>query len=225
MRKDNKSQFAETVNDHCTKVLAYEGTPETTPSAHLKTERYVFDGGSLLHKLKWKKGDPYGKIARAYADFTTKHYGTATVVFDGYGAGPSIKDNTPQRRGQAKSYATVSFTGETEFDRKIDEFLSVGSNKQQLIALIGELLKKVGCTVIQALGDADVDIAKTAVDTTILHSTTLIGEDTDLLMFLLHYCIPDEKPLYFRSDNQARSNLKVYDINRMKHLLGNKLCT
>ena len=118
LRKADKPQLAQAVNDHCTKALACEGVPDTTPSAHLKTERYVLDGGSLLHKLKWKKGDTYGKIARAYADFTTKHYGTATVVFDGYGAGPSIKDNTQQRRGQANSYPTVNFTGETEFDGK-----------------------------------------------------------------------------------------------------------
>ena len=88
------------------------------------------------------------------------------------------------------------------------------------MALIGEQLKKVGCTDIQALGDADVEIAKTVVDSTILHSTTL-----DLLMFLLHYYISDRKPLYFRSDNQSRSNMKADDIDRMKHLLGNKLCT
>ena len=31
------------------------------------------------------------------ADFTIRHYGLATMVFDGYGA-PSIKDNTHQRR-------------------------------------------------------------------------------------------------------------------------------
>jgi len=225
LRKADKPQLAQAVSDHCTKALACEGAPDTTPSAHLQTERYVLDGGSLLHKLKWKKGDTYGKIARAYADFTTKHYGAATVVFDGYGAGPSIKDNTQQRRGQTNSYPTVNFTGETEFDGKRDEFLSIGSNKQQLITLIGDQLKEVGCTVIQAEGDADVDIAKTAVNSTILHSTTLIGEDTDLLMLLLHYCMADGKPLYFRSDNQSRSNLKVYDINQMKHLLGNKLCT
>ena len=125
LRKADKPQA---VNDHCTKVLGGEGTPEIMPSAHLKTERYVLDGGSLLHKLKWKKGDTYGKIVRAYADFTTKHYETATVVFDGYSAGPSIKDNTQQRRGQAKSYATVNFTGETEFDGNIDEFLFVSNS-------------------------------------------------------------------------------------------------
>ena len=89
--------------------------------------------------------------------------------------------------------------------------------------LIGDQLKKVGYTSIQALGNADVDIAKTAISSTILHSSTLIEEDTNLLMLLLHYCIPDRKALYFRSDNQSTSYLKVvYDINRMKHL-GNKL--
>ena len=98
---------------------------------------------SLMHKFKWKKKYTYCKISRAHADLTTRHFGTATVVFDGYGAGPSIKDNTQQRREQAKSYATVNFTGETEFDGKIDEFLSVGRNRQQLITLIGEQLKKV----------------------------------------------------------------------------------
>ena len=51
----------------------------------------------MLHKFKWKKGDTYGKIARPHADFTKKHYGAATIVFDGYGTSPSIKDNTQER--------------------------------------------------------------------------------------------------------------------------------
>ena len=185
----------------------------------------MLDGGSLLYKLKWKQGDTYGNIATAYADFTTKHYGAATVVFDGYCSGPSIKDNTHQRRGHANSCPTVNITRETKFHGKRDEFLSIGSNKQQLITLIGDKLKEVGCTVIQADGDADVDIAKTAVNSTDMYSTTLIGEDTDLLLLLLHYCKADGKALYFRSDNQSRTNLKVYNINRMKQVLGNKLCT
>ena len=120
----------------------------------------MLDGGALLHKLKRKKGDTYGKTAGAYADFTTRYYGAASVVFDGYGAGPSIKDNTQQRRGHTNRYPTVNFTGETKFDRKRDEFLSIGSNKQQLITLIGDQLKKVGCTVTQAEGDADVELQR-----------------------------------------------------------------
>ena len=111
LRKADKPQLAHAISDHCTKALACEGAPDTTPSASLQTERYVLDGGSLLHKLKWKKGETYGKIARAYVDCTKKHYGAATIVFDGYGTSPSIKDNTQQRRGQTNSYPTVNFTG------------------------------------------------------------------------------------------------------------------
>ena len=60
------------------------------------TDRYVLDGGSLLHHLPWRKGDSYNAVAESYADFTVRYYGRATVVFDGYGEGPSIKDNTHQ---------------------------------------------------------------------------------------------------------------------------------
>ncbi len=55
-----------------------------------KTDCYMLDGGSLIHRLPWKKGDSYHAIAGSYADFTVIHYGQ--VVFDGYAEGPSIKD-------------------------------------------------------------------------------------------------------------------------------------
>ena len=74
--------------------------------------------------------------------------------------------------------------------------------------MISDELQNVGCTVIQTAGDADVDIAKTAVDMACVHSTTLIGEDTDLLILLLHYCMADKQPLYFRSDKQGYQNVQ-----------------
>jgi hypothetical protein len=82
---------------------------------------------SLLHKLKWKRGDAYGEIAKAYADVTVGHYKEVIVVFDGYQAGPSIKDNTHQRWGQITNYPLVNFTKETEFEEKKEEFLSRGT--------------------------------------------------------------------------------------------------
>ena len=95
----------------------------------------------------------------------------------------------------------MNFTSETEFEGKQEEFLSRGSKKQQLISLISDELRRVGCTVIQAKGIADVDIVKATISTAYAHSTTLIGEDTDLLI-LLHYATADGKPLYFRSVSQ-----------------------
>ena len=82
----------------------------------------MLTGCSLLHKLKWMRGDTYGKIANTFADFTT-------VVFNGYVTRPSIRDNTHHRRGQTTIYPMVNSTGETDCEGK-KEILSRGSNKQ-----------------------------------------------------------------------------------------------
>lgn len=42
----------------------------------------------------------YSSIADDYASFTVKFYAKTTVVFDGYGVGPSIKDNAHQHRNR-----------------------------------------------------------------------------------------------------------------------------
>ena len=79
--------------------------------------------------------------------------------------------------------------------------------------------------MINIPGDADVDIVKTAVDSSHQHNTTLIGEDTDLLILLLHYADtePDIKELYFRFDKTCATN--VHDINRLKAILGPDICS
>ena len=77
-----------------------------------------------------------------------------------------------------------------------NEFLSRVSNNQHLINLISDKLQSVGCMVIQAAGNADVDIIKTAVNIACVHSTTLVGEDTGLLIMLLCYCMADGQPVY-----------------------------
>jgi len=149
-----------------------------------ETDCYVLGDGSLLHRLPWKTGDSYGAIAECYADFTVRRYCQATVVFDGYGEGPSIKDNTHQRRGKSM-LPIVSFTAETEFSGKKD-FLSRDENKADMIVLISTARTERGCYVIQSPGDTDVDIIKATVERSRLCTTTLVGEDIDLLILLLH---------------------------------------
>ena len=138
LRKAEKPQLAHAIVDHCKKELN-EAIIDTKP----ETEHYILDGGSLLHRLPWKKGATYGMIAQTYADFTIHNYGLATVVFDGYEGGPSIKDNTHQRRGQ-NIHPVVNFTAETEFSGKKEDFLSRDCNKQHFINLISVELKKKG---------------------------------------------------------------------------------
>ena len=59
--------------------------------------------------------------------------------------------------------------------------------------MISDELKELNCTVVNSLGDADVDIVRAAVGSSLLHTTTLIGEDTDLLVLLLYYAQRDSK--------------------------------
>ena len=126
-----------------------------------ESTRHVLDGGALLHRVPWQIGTRYGEIATSYADFAIRHYGPATiVVFDGYEEGPSIKDNTHQRRGR-NMHPVASFTAETEFSGKKEVFLPRDNNKQRLIRMISDQLRERDCNVVNAHRDAGVDIVKT----------------------------------------------------------------
>ena len=106
-----------------------------------------------------------------------------TVVFDGYTERPSTKDNVHQRQcPQVTNKVDISIA--TQFVGKKD-CLANNIHKQALIKLIANCMQQKGCHVIHAKGDADVDIAKTAITASSYSSTTLTGKDTELLGLLL----------------------------------------
>ena len=115
-----------------------------------KTDHYVLDGGSLIHRLEWTDGSTYNSIADAYASFTVEVYGNYTVVVDGYDGGPSTKDNAHQRRTRTKVTNKVDISDATKFVGKKDDFLSSGMNKHALIKLISGRLREKGCHTIKA---------------------------------------------------------------------------
>ena len=70
------------------------------------------------------------------------------------------------------------------------------------------------------------ELVKAAVKKSLQHTTTLIGEDTDLLVLRLYYAQDVNKGLYFRSDkSKSHGNFTVYDINRLKEFLGQDICS
>ena len=92
--------------------------------------------------------------------------------------------------------------------------------------MISDQLRERYCTVVNAHGDADVDIVKTAVETYIQHTTTLIGEDTDLLVLLLYYVQGEVMNLYSRSDKpKADGTIEVYHITRIQEVPGHDMCS
>nr|XP_055038535.1 uncharacterized protein LOC129426304 [Misgurnus anguillicaudatus] len=66
-RKANKPQLAQAVMEFSSKK-----SNNTVLDSIPLTEHYVIDGGSLVHRSAWKKGD--SAIAQSYADFTLCHY-------------------------------------------------------------------------------------------------------------------------------------------------------
>lgn len=217
LRQPDKPQLSEAIRNYAS-VKSDNAVTQTVP----KTNHYVLDGGSLLHRLKWKAGCTYSSIADDYASFTVKHYGNATVVFDGYESGPSTKDCAHHRRSRNRKVTNVNITESTKFVGKKEDFLSNEANKQGIIHLIIECLRQKGCTVMQVEGDADVEIAKAAVTNSASKSTTLIGEDTDLLLLLLYYVVEANcTELYFRSD---KTSSNVYNIKILKGILGKPVC-
>ena len=66
LRTAVKLQLAHATIDHSKKV-SNEAVIDSAP----KSDHFVLDGGSLLHRgVPWKRGDSYGAIAQSYADFT-----------------------------------------------------------------------------------------------------------------------------------------------------------
>ncbi|KAG7160079.1 hypothetical protein Hamer_G012612 [Homarus americanus] len=67
------------------------------------------------------------------------------------------------------------------------------------------------------------DIVKAAIKASQHQLTTLIGEDTDLLILLLYYAEANNRGLYFRSDKSTVP--KVYNLSEMKQVLGSDMCS
>ena len=218
MRQPDKPQLAEAIRNQATNECDNIINQIVPLSDH-----YVLDGGSLLHRLKWVEGSSYSTIANEYAAFPIKHYGKATVVFDSYGNKADRKDCAHHHRYSKNVNAKkVNITLEAKFVGKKEDFLSNKENKQALIWLIMNIMQQRGCTVLQAEGDADVEIVKTAVTMSAFKSTSLIGEDTDLLVLSLYHVQPTKCiGLYYYSD-KAKSH--VYDIKNLKLLLGESIC-
>ena len=60
--KADKPRLAISVVEYSCKT-SKEAVVDSTPL----TEQYILDGGSLIDRLPWKKGDSYGVIAQNYA--------------------------------------------------------------------------------------------------------------------------------------------------------------
>ena len=185
---------------------------------------FVVDGGSLLHKIPWRKNESFSAIANTYTTYVSHHFKRATVVFDGYESGPSTKDAAHLKRSAGVIGPTVHFDGNMNLTTRKELFLTNQANKQRFIKFISDALSSHGTRVLHAKGDADTVIVKTALDSATAHKTTVVGEDTDLLVLLLHHAKPSTKSIFFQSSKSGGMKKKVWNIQWLARVLGPEVC-
>ena len=152
---------------------------------------YTIDGGALLQRLPWPRSVSYADLCQLYIQFVNSHYNNAHIVFDGYGTGPSTKDETHQRRTGSEMGVDVDFTPDMLLKMKKKPFLANERNKQKFIDLLGAEMEKTGrIHVKHSPGDADYDIAVCACTVALTTPVVVVADDTDILMLLQHHFQP-----------------------------------
>ena len=108
---------------------------------------------------------------------------------------------------------------------KKGEFLNNKANKQRFRHYLRDNLERAGCSVDHGKDDADVIIVQTAVSSARHKETVLIGDDTDLLVLLLHHADMDTHEVFLTSERKksAQQNT-IWCIRQSKQLLGPDVC-
>ena len=204
-----------------------EVNPTNTVLLESTNHQYVLDGGSLLHRINWKKGALYSEIADSYVNFVKSNYGEALIVFDGYLFGPSTKDHTHLRRNSKGVSKLTNFTPDMKLQCDKASFMGNIYNKTKMIQLIGSNLQKANCKVIYDEEDADVNVALTACKEVLTKNLTVIGEDSDILVLLLYHSTMYNSSfkLVYRSHLSKSKFKDGHDIFLYRDILGEKLCT
>ena len=179
-----------------------------------------------MHRVKWRGKGTYKDVAEEYSKYITSKYNKCTLVFDGYSSVPSIKDHEPGSR-KGKSAADIKLFETMTSHPKQHEFLANDRNKSQFIDLLKQYLSQDGQNVKQSEYDANTSTVKAALDHSLAHSgyvTTVVADDTDTLVLLLHhYRSTDIANIFLLSEAAKRQGIKFINVRCLVNLLGQTL--
>jgi len=194
------------------------------PKSIIKVEpvgmTFVIDGGALLQRLPWPKCSTYGAICLLYSKYIDRHFsaGEVVIVFDGYSSGPTTKDEAHHRRAASGMGVDVDVGADMVLRMQKKLFLANQKNKQKFITLLGSILDANGIQVKHAEADADYDIAIAACSAAQLTPVTVIAEDTDVLVLLIHHMEEGFNQVVMKT------NSRMIDIGVMKAELKSVVC-
>ena len=122
-----------------------------------------------------------------YKNYVTSNYGQSTIVFDGYGNNPSMRDHE-HSRPSCNTSPKAKIGNEIKVTMNQATFLSNDFDKMELIKLMTPGLIACGNTVEQSTDDGDTMIVSVALESALIRKTvTVFCNDTDLIIMLLHH--------------------------------------
>ena len=126
-----------------------------------------------------------------YLGYVKNKFRPSYIVFDGYNAGPSIKDHEHQQRA-ARTSANIQIDDALQVEVHQETFLSYDRNKDQFVKMLHSSLEADALSVVQYHSDADTDIISEALWlATQGHSVTAVAPDTGILVLLLYHISND----------------------------------
>ena len=179
---------------------------------------YVIDGGYLLHKVVWIRGQTFSKICQAYVRFVKSKYSeNATIVFDGYPEDDScIGTKCIERARRSRKHTSVDIMFDETMIPTVpqDKFLANQKNKARFIVMLKESCATAGIRTMQAREDADVLIVNTAMNLAEDHSlVVIVGEDIDLLVIMVGRCRGIYDNVYFLKPGKGKTSSSMFSPN------------
>lgn len=181
---------------------------------------YVIDGGHLLHRVVWNKGQTFEDICFNIAEYVKRHYGTdVTTVFDGYEESTlttCTKTAERMRRSGYKNTAEVLVAPNMPITTSQEEFLKSNTNKLRFIGLLKDYLEQNNIKVKQCDADADVYIVREALrEASSNRIVVIIGNDIDLLLLLSAMAQDEQKNVFLLKPAQGKQEARLYNTDSL----------
>ena len=159
--------------------------------------------------------------------YVVSHFGThATIVFDGYCNGPTVKDHEHDRRSLVAG-PDVVFDDNKPAYSNATAYLANERNKKALVDSIIQRLKVSGFTVDQALNDTDTLIVEKALEFAASGvPVTVVANDTDILVLLVYHFHHGMADICMRSEVSKRgsSGSELIQIRSLCDAIGQVAC-
>lgn len=143
----------------------------------------------------------------------------STVVFDGYPEYPTTKSEEQERRAAKEGCIDINVEPEIITSIPQQKFLSNQRNKIQFISLLCKDFQECGIVTVQAESDADRIMVQHALAASRISnsSAVLVGEDTDLLVLLLHH--RENEEVYMLKPGRTQAEQEVWSVKHIQESL------